>query len=167
MSITITIKNRTNWLVTFITSLALIVSLFIILILIPLVSIEETYLLSIFSYIFQGAPFAGLFLLFLYFWLWNTFGKTILNIETDSIAIKYKNKLFTRSKIFLKQEIKDIQTVDFKIEKNKLGTRYHFSWVDATYSVVLVNKDKEIRIVDWVTKEKADEIGDRIKKVWY
>ncbi|MBP2616877.1 hypothetical protein [Chryseobacterium jejuense] len=167
MSVIIEIKNRTNWLVTLIMGIALVVCMFIILILMPLMSIEETYFLSIFSYITKVIPFAAFFTLFLYFWLWNTFGKTILSIKPDSISVRYKNKLFTSSKTFLKQEIKDIQTLDFRIEKTQLGTRYHFSWADATYSVVLMNKDGEIRIIDWVTKEKADEIADRIKKVWY
>ncbi|AZA91039.1 Uncharacterised protein [Chryseobacterium nakagawai] len=167
MSKIIKIKNRTNWLIAFIMGLALIVCLFIILIIVPLISAEESYFLSIFSYITKVIPFAGFFTLLLYFWLWNTFGKTILSIETDFITVKYKNKLFTRPKTFLKQEIKDIQTKDLTIEEYKNGTRYHFSWTGSTYSVVLVNKDGEKRIVDWITREKADEIIDKIKKVWY
>ncbi|SDJ56644.1 hypothetical protein [Chryseobacterium jejuense] len=166
MPVIIEIKTRTNWLITLIMGLALIVCLFIILILMPLMSIEETYFLSIFSYITKVIPFAAFFTLFLYFWLWNTFGKTVISIKPDSIRVRYKNKLFTSSKTFLKQEIKDIQTIDFRIEKTQLGTRYHFSWVDATYSVVLMNKDGEIRIINWVTKENADEIIGKIKKIW-
>ncbi|RXM52561.1 MULTISPECIES: hypothetical protein [unclassified Chryseobacterium] len=163
----IKVKNRINWLVTFITSLALIVFLFIIIILIPLVSVKETYFLSVINYLINVIPFVAFFTLFLYFWLWNTFGKTLLIVEQETITIKYKNKLFVGSKIFLKQEIKDIQTIDFKIEKYQFGTRYHFSWVDATYSVVFINNNGEKRIIDWITKEKADEVTERIKKVWY
>ncbi|WP_347218560.1 hypothetical protein [Chryseobacterium sp.] len=130
-------------------------------------SIEESYLLSVFSYIIKAIPFTGFFTLFLYVWLWNTFGKTVLSIETDSMTVKYKNKLFTGPKTFLKQEIKDIQTKDLTLEEYKNGVRYHFSWTGSTYSVVLVNKDGEKRIVDWITREKADEIAEKIEKEWY
>lgn len=167
MSVTIEIKNRTNWLITFIMGLALIVSTFIILVLIPLMSAKETYFLSIISYLINIIPFVAFFTLFLYFWLWNTFGKTLLIVEQETITVKYKNKLFAGSKIFLKQEIKDIQMMDFKIEKYQFGTRYHFSWVDATYSIVFIFNNDEKRIINWITKEKADEITERIKKVWY
>lgn len=166
MSVIIEIKNRTNWLITFIMGLALIVSTFIILVLIPFVSAKETYFLSVINYLINVTPFVAFFILFLYFWLWNTFGKTLLIVEQESITVKYKNKLFVGSKIFLKKEIKDIQTIDFKVEKHQFGTRYHFSWIDATYSVVFVNNNGEKRIIDWITKEKADEITERIKKVW-
>lgn len=166
MPATIEIKNRTNWLMTLITSLALVILFFIILVIIPLTSAEKTYLLSTLSYIFTVAPFVAFFILFLYLWLWNTFGKTILKIETDSITVIHKNKLFKAPNTFLKQEIKDIQTIDQRIEKYKFGVRYHFSWTGATYSVVLADKNGEKRIVDWITKEKADEIADKIKKEW-
>lgn len=167
MSVIIEIKNRTNWLITFIMGLALIVSAFIILVLIPLISAKETYFLSVINYFINVIPFVAFFTLFLYFWLWNTFGKTLLIVDQETITVKYKNKLFVGSKIFLRQEIKDIQTMDFKVEKYQFGTRYHFSWIDATYSVVFINNNGEKRIIDWITKEKADEIADKIKKVWY
>lgn len=162
----IKIKNRTNWLITFIIGLALIVCLFIILIIVPLMSAEESYFLSIFSYIIKVIPFAGFFTLLLYFWLWNTFGKTILNIKSDSIIITYKNKLFTKPKTFDKQEIKKIETIDLRMESYKFGVRYHFSWTGATYSVVLADRNKETRIVDWITEKEANEIADKIKKEW-
>lgn len=166
MSATIEIKNRTNWFITFITTLALIIILFIILILIPLLSAEDTYLLSILSYIFKVAPFIAFFVLFLYIWLWNTFGKTIINIKADSLTVIHKNKLFKAPNTFLKQEIKDILTTDQRMEKYQWGVRYHFSWIGATYSVVLVDRNGEQKITNWITKEKADEISDTIKKEW-
>ncbi|MDN3691285.1 hypothetical protein QWZ06_02930 [Chryseobacterium tructae] len=167
MSAIIKVKNRTNWLVTFITTLALIILLFIILIVIPLGSAEKTYLLSALSYILNVIPFIAFFILFFYVWLWNTFGKVILNIEPDSITITYKNKLFTKPKTFDKQEITKIKTIDLRMEKYKFGVRYHFSWIGATSSVVLADRNGETRIVDWITEKEADEITDKIKKVWY
>lgn len=161
----INIKNRTNLLLTFILGLALIVCLFIILIIIPLMSVEESYFLSALSYIVKVIPFAVFLTFLLYLWLWNSFGKTILSIETDSITVKYKHKLFTSPKTFLKQKIKDIQTKDLTIEKYKNGIRYHFSWTYSTYSVILTGKDGEKRIVDWITEEKANEITEKIEKI--
>lgn len=166
MSAIIQVKNRTNWLLTFITSLALILLLFIIIIIIPLGSIEKTYLLFILSYTMKVIPFTVFFMLFLYLWLWNTLGKTLLHIEPDSITITYKNKLFTKPRTFLKQEVEKVQTVDCRIEKNKMGVRYHFSFTGATYSVVLFNKNEEKKIINWITEKEADDIADKIKQIW-
>lgn len=163
----IKVKTKTNWALAFITSLALLVISFIILVLIPLMSIEETYFLSVISYISKIIPFAAFFTLFLYLWLWNIFGTTILSIEHNSIVLTYKNKLFTKPKTFYKQEVKEIETIDLRIEKYKLGIRYHFSWIGATYSVILVLRNGDKRIIDWITEEEAGEITDKIKKVWY
>ncbi|PTT34375.1 hypothetical protein DBR28_13660, partial [Chryseobacterium sp. HMWF028] len=101
-----------------------------------------------------------------YFWLWNTFGKTILTIEPEQITVRYKNKLFTKPKIYLKKEIDQVQVKDFQVEKYKFGTRYHFSLSGSTYSVVLIQSGNETRIVDWITETKASEIADEIKKMW-
>lgn len=167
MPVIIKVKNKTDWVLAFFSSVALIVISFIILILIPLMSAEETYFLSALSYISKIIPTSGFFTLFLYLWLWNIFGTTIILIEHDSIILRYKNKLFTKPKTFYKQEIKEIDTIDLRIENYKLGTRYHFSWTEATYSIVLVCKDGNKRIIDWITKEEADKITDKIKKIWY
>lgn len=163
---TIEIKNKTNWIITFITSIGLFISLFIILVVIPFTSVQNDYFLTVLHFISSAAPFTGLFIIFLYIWLWNTFGKTILIIESDIITVRYKNKLFTHPKIFSKKEIDHIVSKDFAVEEYKFGVRYHLSWSGSTYSVVIVNRDREIRIVDWITKDMAEEIIHKIKSIW-
>lgn len=164
------IKNKTNWVVTLIFGVGLLMTsliILIILIIIPLMSMQAEGIFIIFNYILSVIPFAGFFILFLYFWLWNTFGKTVLTIEPEQITIRYKNKLFTAPKVFLKKEIDLVQTKDFTIEKSKWRVRYNFSLSGSTYSVVFIQKDREIRILDWITETKAEEIVNEIKKTWY
>ncbi|RQO36684.1 hypothetical protein DBR39_16525 [Chryseobacterium sp. KBW03] len=166
MPITHTIKNKTNWAVTIIMGLGLLMASFIILIIIPL-SIQADGFYFILNYISSVIPFAAFFMLFLYIWLWNTFGKTILKIEPEKITVRYKNKLFTAPKTYLKKEIDQILVKNFEVEKYKFGVRYHFSLSGSTYSVVLVQKNNETRIVNWITESKANETADEIKKMWY
>ncbi|AZA78023.1 hypothetical protein EG347_11090 [Chryseobacterium sp. G0186] len=168
MSATIEIKNKTNWILTFVMSIGLLLSFSVIFILILFLfgTILENDFSSVLNYLSFIIPFAGFFTLFLYFWLWNTFGKTILNIEPGTITISYKNKLFTSPTTFLKQEIEDIQIRDYSIQHYKYGVRYHFSWTGATYSIILVKRDEEKRIINWITEDKASEILGKIKKVW-
>ncbi|WP_126652364.1 hypothetical protein [Chryseobacterium aureum] len=167
MPIVTKIKNKTHWALTIMLGLGLLMLFFIILIIIPLTSFQEQGFYAVIHFILSVAPFAAFFILFLYFWLWNTFGKTVLMIEPEQITVRYKNKLFTKPKIYLKSEIEQILVKDFKIERHQLGVRYHFSISGSTYSVVLVQKGNESRIVNWITENKACEIADEIKKMGY
>lgn len=167
MPIILKIKSSLSWAFTFVGGIALIILLFIILIILPLTSAQNTYFLSALSYICSAVPFAAFFIFLLRIWIWNTFGKTILSIEPDAMTVRYKNKLFTHPITYLKKEIDHIETKDLTLEKlNKLGFRFHFSLSSATYSVVIIKENKEIRIVDWITEEKADEITGTLKKLW-
>lgn len=167
MPVTIKIKNRTNWIVTIILGLGLFIISLIILIIIPLVSLQAEGVFFILNYISFVTPFAAFFILFLYIWLWNTFGKTILTVEPEQITVRYKNKLFTSPKTYLKKEIDQIQVKDYQVEKYKFGVRYHFSLSGSTYSVIFIQNSNEIRIIDWITEIKACEIVDEIKEIWY
>lgn len=166
MSTTIEIKNRTNWVLTIAMSIGLMISFFIILIIILIGLLQSTDVIAVLNVLSMAGVVIGFFILFLYIWLWNTFGKTVFNIETNAITVSYRNKLFSKPKTFLKKEIKDIQAVDYSIESYKYGTRYHFSWTGATYSVVLITRDYEKRIISWITEDKAYEIVDEVKKIW-
>lgn len=160
----IEIKNKPNWAVTFILGLGLFILSFIILIIIPLMSMQAEGFYIVLNYISTVIPFAAFFILFLYIWLWNTFGKTILTIEPEQITVRYKNKLFTSPRIYLKKEIDQVQIKDFQVEKYKFGVRYHFSISESTYSIVFIQNGNETRIVNWITITKAYEIADEIKK---
>lgn len=167
MPVILKIKNSPSWAFTFVGSIALIILLFIILIILPLTSVQNTYFLSALSYICSVVPFAAFFIFLLRIWIWNTLGRTILSIEPDAMTVRYKNKLFIPPITYLKKEIDHIDTKDLTIEKlNKLGFRYHFSLSSATYSVVIIKENKEIRIVDWITEDKANEITGTLKKLW-
>ncbi|QBJ86710.1 hypothetical protein DDI74_10745 [Chryseobacterium gleum] len=167
MPVTIEIKNKTNWLLTIILGLGLFLLSFTILILIPLISIQEEGFFFFLNYISFIIPFIAFFILFLYIWLWNTFGKTILIIDPEKVTVRYKNKLFTKPKTYLKKETDQILVKDFQVEKYKFGVRYHFSLSGSTYSVVLIQKDTETRMVDWITETKAIAIANEIKNVWH
>lgn len=164
MPIIIKIKNKTNWAVTIVLGLGLLMLSFIILIIIPLTSLQEQGFYAVLNFFSSVTPFAAFFILFLYFWLWNTFGKTILIIEPEQITIWYKNKLFTSPKTYLKKEIDRIQIKDYQVEKYKFGVRYHFSLSGSTYSVIFIQNGNEIRVINWITETKASEIVNEIKK---
>ncbi|WP_284464567.1 hypothetical protein [Chryseobacterium sp.] len=166
MPITIEIKNRTNWLLTVVMSIGLMLSSCVIIIIILIGFLQNIDISAILSVLSMAGIAIGFFILFLYIWLWNTLGKTVFNIEADAITVSYKNKLFAKPKTFLKKEIKDIQSVDYSIESYKYGTRYHFSWTGATYSVVLITWDYEKRIISWITEDEANKIVDKVKKAW-
>lgn len=117
MSTIIKIKNKTNWLLTIILGLGLLILSFIILIIIPLSSLQEESSFFILHYISFTAPFTVFFILFLYIWLWNTFGKTVLTIDPETIKIEYKNKLFASPKTYLKKDINQIEIKDFQVER--------------------------------------------------
>lgn len=161
MPVILEIKNKTNWLVAFVTSVGLLILFCIILIIVSIGFLQPAGFISF------VLPFAALFIFILYIWLWNNFGKTVLTIDDGNLTVQYKNKLFTSPKTYLKEEIDRIETKNFEVERHQLGVRYHFSISGSTYSVILIQKDSEIRIVDWITETKAGEIVDEIQKVWY
>ncbi|SMO93274.1 hypothetical protein SAMN06265171_11342 [Chryseobacterium rhizoplanae] len=90
-----------------------------------------------------------------------------MTIDHETLTVQYKNKLFTSPKTYLKEETDRIGTKNFEVERHQLGVRYHFSISGSTYSVILIQKESEIRIVDWITKVKADEIAGELKRIWY
>lgn len=96
---TIKVKNKTNWFLTFVLGFGLIMISFIILVLLPLIAFQQdSFLISLFSYFFSTIPFITFFILFLYIWLWNTFGKTVLKFDDEKIIVIKRCKLFTPAK---------------------------------------------------------------------
>ncbi len=166
MPATIEIKHKTNWLLTVFTSIALIISFLMGLIMIILGLLQYGNFFAIANCFSIAALAICFFIFLLYIWLWNNFGKTILTIDPETVTITYKNKLFTSPKIYLKKETDHIETKDFMIEKNQFGIRYHFSISGSTYSVILLQKNIKIRIINWITQGKADEIASELKKIW-
>ncbi|RLJ34077.1 hypothetical protein CLU97_3570 [Chryseobacterium sp. 7] len=163
MLITIKIKNKTNWAVTIVLGLGLLMLSFIILIIIPLTSLQEQGFYAVLNFFSSVTPFAAFFILFLYFWLWNTFGKTILIIEPEQITVRYKNKLFTKPKIYLKKEIEQIMVKDFKVEKSKLGVRYR--WVNLFCCVYTKRKRNKNCRLDH--RSQSQRNSGRNKKIGY
>lgn len=154
---TIKVKNKTNWFLTFILGLGLIMIFFIILFFLPLIAFQQSsLLLSIFFYVFSTIPFLAFFILFLYIWLWNTFGKTVLQFDDEKIIVIKKCKLFTSNKTYYRKDIK-IGIEDFKIEKTKYFTRNNI-FTSSTFSIVLHQNNKIIRIIDWQSLKKSEEI---------
>jgi hypothetical protein len=117
-------------------------------------------------YILGVAPFVLIFILILYLWLWNTFGKTILNIEPEIITVIKKNKLFSKPKYYKKNEIEKVIVKDYSIEQTKYFTRFNVSFSGSINSIVFVKNGQELRIIDWQKRSTANEIVDKINKIW-
>jgi hypothetical protein len=154
---TLKVKNKTNWFLTIVLGLGLLIVGFILFIFLPLsASQENSFWLSLFSYASSAVPFLAFFILFLYFWLWNTFGKTVLEFDAEKIIVTKKYKLFSKPKTYYRTEIK-IDVEDFRIEKTKYFTRNNI-FSTSTFSVVFIQNNITFRIVDWRSYEKAKEI---------
>ena len=160
----IAIKNKPNWIIALIFPFGLLILILIMLVLLPIVSVSDTYLLSALNYVFSLIPFLGFFILFLYIWLWNTFGKVILEISPEKIKVTHKNKLFNKPKEYLKSEIEKISIVDYGIEKIKYYTRLNYSFSNSTYSITIQKGGENIRIVDWLSNERANNILEKINQ---
>ena len=158
----ITIKNQPNWLIAIILPFALLILIFIIVVILPLISFQKTWLITILKYLLSAIPFVGFFLLFLYIWLWQTFGKTILKISSEKIEIRFKNKLFNKPKEYLKTEIEEVTILDLGIEKSEYYIRLNNLFSDSNYSIVIQKENENIRIADWLTKERAENILETI-----
>ncbi|KAF2333731.1 hypothetical protein [Flavobacterium daemonense] len=160
----ITIKNKPNWIITIILPFGLIILIFIMLVILPFTSIKNTYLLSALSYTFSLIPFLAIFILFLNIWLWNTFGKVILEISPEKIKVTNKNKLFNKPKEYLKSEIEKIFIFDFGIENTQYYTRMNYLFSNSNYSIIIQKAGKNIRIVDWLNNERAKSILEKINR---
>lgn len=153
----IKVNNKTNWFLTLVLGFGLIMISFIILVLLPLAAFQQnSFLLSLFFYFFSTIPFLAFFILFLYIWLWNTFGKTVLEFDNEKIIVIKKFKLFTPVKTYYRKDIK-IGIEDFKIEKTKYFTRNNI-FTSSTFSIVFHQNNRIIRIIDWQSLKRSEEI---------
>jgi predicted membrane protein len=160
----IALKNKPNWIIALTFPFGLLILILIMLVLLPIVSVNNTYLLSALSYVFSLIPFLGFFILFLYIWLWNTFGKVILEISPEKIKATNKNKLFNKPKEYLKSEIEKISIVDFGIEKTKYYIQLNYLFSNSNYSITIQKGRENIRIVDWLSNERANNILEKINQ---
>jgi len=165
MTETITIKNKPNWIIALFFPFVLLILCFMILIILPISSAENTYVLSALNYILSVIPFLGVFILVLYIWLWNTFGKVILEISPQKIKVISKNKLFAKPKEYINSEIKKISILDLGIEKTKFYTRLNYLFSKSHFSIIIQKDSQTIRIVDWLTIEYANSILEKINKI--
>ncbi|AOC93497.1 hypothetical protein BB050_00341 [Flavobacterium anhuiense] len=160
----ITIKNKANWFLAIFLPFGLLILIFAMFIFLPIASAQDTYLLSILRYITLLIPFLGFFILFLNIWLWNTFGKVVLEISSEKIKITNKNRLFNKPKEYQVSEIEKISILDLGIEKTKYYVRFNSLFSKSNYSIAFKKGSKTIRIIDWLTIESANNILQRINK---
>ena len=159
----IEVKNKTNWLLAIILPFALLILLVLILVLLPLFSFRHSVLISIFNYCYSACLPIVFFVFFLYVWLWNTFGKTVLEISSTEINVRQKNKLFSKPKIYLKSEIKDIGILDLSIEKTRYHIRPNYLFSSSNQSITITTAYDQKRIVDWLTPDQANDLLTNIK----
>lgn len=150
------IKNKTNWFMSIFGAVALILLMFAIIIVLPLATIHETYFLSVLIFLITAIPFLSFFILILHLWLWNTFGKTILEKKSGEVTVTKKWNLFFRKKSYVK--IDKVIIKNYRIERSGYYTRSNFSLSGAVHSIVFIINNEEIRIVDWLTEKRAKEI---------
>ncbi|OAZ05489.1 hypothetical protein [Flavobacterium succinicans] len=160
----IAIKNKPNWVIALTFPFVLLLLILIMLAILPIVSVSNTYLLSALDYVFSLIPFLGFFILFLYVWLWNTFGKVILEISPEKIRVTNKNKLFNKPKEYLKSEIQKIGIVDFGVEQTRYYIRLNYLFSNSNYSITIQKGRETIRIVDWLSYEEAHSILEKINQ---
>ncbi|MDQ6531813.1 hypothetical protein [Flavobacterium sp. LHD-85] len=165
MAETITIKNKPNWFIAIFLPFGLLILILIMFVILPIVSAENTYLLSILHYIILLIPFLGFFILFLNIWLWNTFGKVILEISSEKIKVINKNRLFNKSKEYQVFEIEKISILDLAIERTKYNMRLNCLFSKSHYSIVIQKSSKTKRIIDWLTFENANNILEKINEI--
>jgi len=158
----ITVKNKTNWFLALITTIGLLILLFLILIFLPLFSFKSSIALSILNYMYIAAIPIGFFILFLNIWLWNTFGETVCEISPEYVKITTKNKLFSKPRIYLKSQIQKFGILDLGIERTKYHIRLNYLFSKANQSITITTNQSEIRIIDWLTLDQAKSI---IKKL--
>lgn len=159
----ITIKNKINWLLAWIMPIALLILSFLIFVLLPLFSFKSSIVLSILNYLYSAVIPIGFFVLFLYIWLWSTFGKTVFEIFSDEIKITTKSKLFSRPKVFLKSEIQKIEILDLGIQKTKYYVRLNYLFSNANQSITIATNQSEIRVIDWLTLEQAENLKKKLE----
>lgn len=161
----ITIKNKPNWFIAIFLPFGLLILIFIMFVILPIASAEKTYLFSILRYIILLIPFLGFYILFLYIWLWNTFGKVVLEISPEKIKVTNKNRLFNKPKEYQASEIEKINILDLGIEKTKYHVRLNYLFSKAYYSIIIQKDLKTIRIIDWLTIKDANNILEKINKI--
>lgn len=81
----------------------------------PFIFSKAVFPLSIFTYLISAVIPFGFFTFLLYVWLWNTFGKTVLEISPNKMCVRQKNKLFSKTKTYLKSEIQEVTILDLSI----------------------------------------------------
>ncbi|SCY25306.1 hypothetical protein SAMN02927916_1621 [Flavobacterium anhuiense] len=161
----ITIKNKPNCFIAIFLPFGLLILILIMFIILPITSAENTYLLSILHYIILLIPFLGFFIIFLNIWLWNTFGKVILEISVEKIKVTNKNRLFSKPKEYQVSEIEKISILNLGIERTKYCVRLNYLFSKSHYSIVIQKSSKTIRIIDWLTIENANNILEKINRI--
>lgn len=111
-------KNPTNWLIAIALPIPLLIFIITTIILLFLVIFSNDILSKIDSATFL-LPCLAFVLYFLWIWLWNTFGKTIIIFNNDEISVKKKFNIFYKKKNYLKNSISKVFIQDRSIEKNK------------------------------------------------
>lgn len=164
MSEIIIIKNKPHWIIALTFPFVLLVLIMIMLVFLPIFSASNTYLLSIINYIFALIPFLGFFILFLYIWLWNTFGRVIIEICPQKVKVTNKNKLFDKPKEYLRSEIEKISIVNFDIERTRYFIRLNYLFSNSHYSIAIKKGSHIIRIVDWLSNERAKDILKKLNR---
>jgi len=102
------------------------------------------------------------FVLLFYFWLWDTFGMTQIEINQKSLIIIQRNKLFSKPKHINLGIIQDIVMKDLTLEITRYNIRFHpFSRYN--FALKLVTKTGSFYIVKWMEEKKAKEVQHHIK----
>lgn len=162
----IIIKNKVNWLIALVLPVPITVLIVIILIIFPITIISNynsssfsNSLISIINYSVAFFIFPIAFLtVFLYLWLWNTLGKTILAVTKTEIRLSKKSKLFYKTKTYKISEIKKIYIENRDVETNGYSIRLNYLFSKSNQTIAIEYNDSKVRIFGWISKEEANKI---------
>lgn len=162
MQDSILIKNRQNYMFTILGFVMMVMNLGMI-----FIALFASYIQSenLFSFIFNLSflvPFIIFFLFILYLWVWNTFGKTEIQLTSDSLRIISHNKLFVKPKLIELEKIQKVEYDDLTIERTRFRVSYH-PFSKYNFAVRVHTKTGEFYAVKWINLENAQKLTKLIQ----
>lgn len=96
-------------------------------------------------------------------WLWHAFGKTIISIEGNTLAIRKQMDIFIKPKLFQIDKIKYLHIQNRDIETTMYFTRRHYLFSDKTRTIAFEYENRIVRAVDWLDADDAFYVFNKLR----
>ncbi len=159
------VKNKVNWPMALILPIPLIVILLVCLALFftGILSLSLFSMMSSLLLFLLSAPF---FLLFLYLWLWNTFGETVVTISQTTITLSKRRHLFFKTKAYQISDITSIYSENRDVDLKGFLARNNYIISKELQTVgITLDSSAKITLFTWLSKRKAKEIIVKINDI--